>query len=215
MQNFWCLCKRFYQEELSRCISGGFFATIFDCDPSKQYSADENTLFTSKISNQENTDKSRVAIGEQNSYADNTYLISHIEKSMNHVFNEIAHLHKIVHLFTRKKYVNNDYDMYFTEFKVGNELIFLKSDNRFYTSKIIGWEVGKYLLVEATPPVIALLSHNNSCIVRYMCFDKLIEFETRKISEINELSDIAKIAYPKSIKNIIWEAVQIQIEPGM
>jgi len=90
--------------------------------------------------------------------------------------------------------------MYFTEFKVGNELIFLKSDNRFYTSKIIGWEVGKYLLVEATPPIIALISHNDSCIVRYMCFDKLIEFETRKISEINELSDIAKIAYPKKYK---------------
>jgi len=35
-------------------------------------------------------------------------------------------------------------------------------------------------LVEATPPVIALLSHNNSCIVRYMCFDKLIELKRGK-----------------------------------
>ncbi|MCX8084612.1 MAG: DUF4388 domain-containing protein [Calditerrivibrio sp.] len=129
-----------------------------------------------------------------------TFFIANIEKSIQNLSKELGQLNKIFNIYARKHYIQKEEKIYFNNFEVGQDLIFVYKEDRFFSTKIIGWDLGKYILIEATPPVIEMLSQNKECKIRYMYRDKLVEFTTRAIQLITEFSDIIKISYPKNYK---------------
>ncbi|MGB9731584.1 MULTISPECIES: P-loop NTPase [Calditerrivibrio] len=176
-----------------------------------------NTIFSVEVSDDKNhtveqkevpkaTDEA-IAHNNKNSNDMNTveftnnesFFLVNIEKSIQNLTKELNQLNKIFNIFARKQYKPNIEKNYFNSFEVGKDLIFVYNEDRFFSTKIIGWDLGKYILVESSPPIIEMLI-KGECKVRYMFDDKLIEFSTKAFQLITEYTDIIKISYPKQYK---------------
>lgn len=129
-----------------------------------------------------------------------TFFIANIEKSIQNLSKELSQLNKIFNIYTRRHYKPNLENSYFNNFEVGQDMIFVFREDRFFSTKIVGWDLGKYILIEATPSIVEMLTRGGECKVRYMYRDKLIEFNTRALQLITEFSDLIKISYPKQYK---------------
>ncbi len=173
-----------------------FFENIFNTNSEEVQTSEENV--NEKEIKKEEPTKETAATSELN--PNETFFIANIEKSIQNLSKELNQLNKIFNIYARKHYKPKTENTYFNFFEVGQDLIFVFKEDRFFSSKIIGWDLGKYILIEATPAVVEMLSQGKECKVRYMYRDKLVEFSVRALQIITEFSDIVKISYPKQFK---------------
>jgi len=179
-----------------------FFTSIFSSESSEK---NKEINDVSKSTEKEKLENIKNIITENKSNKEDlssneTFFLANIEKSIQNLTKELNQLNKIFNIFTRKHYKPNIENNYFNNFEVGKDLIFVYKEDRFFSTKIIGWDLGKYILIESTPPIIEMLSKNMECKIRYMYSDKLIEFTSKALQIITEYNDLIKIFYPKNYK---------------
>ncbi|MFH0925639.1 MAG: DUF4388 domain-containing protein, partial [bacterium] len=126
-----------------------------------------------------------------------SFFLSHIERSTNQILEELNQLHKMLRIYLKKERGQYITTGYFAEFKVGKEIIFIGPDNFFYSSKIIGWEEGKYILCETNKNIDKLFTAHELVTLKYAHNDKVIEFKSRLFSESEPVSNLILITYPK------------------
>lgn len=176
-----------------------FFENIFQVDGSSESFDEVNDKKSGEKSSSEGEMNSVDNVSDNLSESE-TFFIANIEKSIQNLSKELSQLNKIFNIYTRRHYKPNLENNYFNNFEVGQDIIFVFREDRFFSTKIVGWDLGKYILIEATPPVVEMLTKGGECKVRYMYKDKLIEFNTKALQLITEFSDLIKISYPKHYK---------------
>lgn len=125
------------------------------------------------------------------------YFFAQIEKSMGKMLEEINQLYKTAKLYLRKtssKFISSST---FKHFIVGGELVLVENSNRFYTTKIVGWKIGQYIIIETRREIENLFIHNDIVTTRYLYHDKMMEFKTSLIKGFEPNSSLITISYPK------------------
>lgn len=177
-----------------------FFENIFNTDSQESQTSDENSKDKTDEKTTQKGEPSKETSTVMELNQNETFFIANLEKSIQNLSKELNQLNKIFNIYARKHYTPKVENTYFNFFEVGQDLIFVFKEDRFFSSKIIGWDLGKYILIEATPAVVEMLSQGKECKVRYMYKDKLVEFTVKALQIITEFSDIVKISYPKQFK---------------
>ncbi|MCA1933626.1 MAG: DUF4388 domain-containing protein, partial [Calditerrivibrio sp.] len=130
---------------------------------------------------------------------DENFLVS-IEKSISSVIKEVDNIHKMLKINLRHDNVSMDVKNYFSDFQVDKELVFIKDNSYFVTSKILGWDYGNYIFVKSNKNIFSFLENLEDLTARYSFQDKLIEFKTRIVHRPSELDEIIAFMYPKNYK---------------
>lgn len=123
-----------------------------------------------------------------------------IEKSISNVIEEVNNIHKVLKINLRQENSTGEVKNYFSDFQVGKELIFIKENVYFVTSKILGWDYGNYIFIKSNKNIFTLLDNLENLTARYSFQDKLIEFKTRILHKPSELDEIILFMYPKTYK---------------
>ncbi|MGA1845595.1 AAA family ATPase [Deferribacter abyssi] len=122
--------------------------------------------------------------------------VAQIEKKLAKIIEETNELLKFSKLLKRQIRAELVSESFFNEFKIGSELVFVENKVKFYSSKIIGWDFGKYLICETSRDIDKLFEMYDVVTARYSFEDSLVEFKTKIFGEI-ESSNLILISYPK------------------
>ncbi|KAA0258967.1 DUF4388 domain-containing protein [Deferribacter autotrophicus] len=134
--------------------------------------------------------------GKEKQIIDLNICVVQTEKKLANIIEDINELLKFTKLLKRQIRAELVSDSFFDEFKIGSELVFVENNVKFYSSKIIGWDFGKYLICETSRDIDKLFETYEVVTTRYSFEDSLIEFKSRIFGEI-ESANLIVISYPK------------------
>lgn len=124
------------------------------------------------------------------------FYVAESEKKIGDILYQLNELNKIVKILKRKVKSEAVTDSYFENFYIGKELIFVENNIKHYTSKIVGYEFGKYLICTTNKDIDKLFEIYDYVTARYSYEDYIIEFKAKIYGEL-ESANLILITYPK------------------